>query len=100
MSNYMSSAGENYLNQTKGLMSWLKTLDHKRIGVMYLFTVLTFFLVGGIFALLIRLELFKWGHPIIDANTYNRFFTYHGAIMVFLVIIPALPAAMGNFILP
>jgi cytochrome c oxidase subunit 1 len=92
--------GDNYLNHSKGLKSWLTTLDHKRIGVMYLFTVLTFFLIGGVFALLIRLELFKSGVQLIDANTYNRFFTYHGAIMVFLVIIPAIPAAIGNFILP
>jgi cytochrome c oxidase subunit 1 len=68
---------------------------------MYLFTVLAFFLVGGIFAMLIRLELFKFGGGnLIDANTYNKFFTYHGAIMVFLVIIPAIPAALGNFVLP
>jgi cytochrome c oxidase subunit 1 len=70
---------------------------------MYLFSVLTFFLVGGLFALLIRLELFHFGGAgshMIDANTYNRFFTYHGAIMVFLVVIPAIPAAIGNFIMP
>ena len=68
--------GDNYLNHSKGIMSWLTTLDHKRIGVMYLFTVLTFFLMGGsIFAILIRLELFKSGVSIVDANTYNKFFT-------------------------
>src|SRR4051812_6064797 len=94
-------SGDNYLNHSKGLKSWLTTLDHKRIGLMYLGTVLFFFLLGGIFALLIRMELFKWGgHSIIDANTYNKFFTYHGAIMVFLVIIPSVPAALGNFVLP
>jgi len=93
-------AGRNYLNHPKGIMTWLITLDHKRIGVMYLFTVLLFFAVGGFFALGIRLELMKLGREILDANTYNRFFTYHGAIMVFLVIIPAIPAAMGNFVLP
>lgn len=96
-----ANAGDNYLNHSKGLMSWLTTLDHKRIGLMYLFTVLLFFLVGGIFALLIRLELYKWGgQSLVDANTYNKFFTYHGAIMVFLVVIPAVPAVLGNFILP
>jgi cytochrome c oxidase subunit 1 len=67
---------------------------------MYLATVLTFFLIGGVFALLVRTELFTPGQTIIDANAYNRFFTYHGAIMVFLVIIPAIPGALGNFILP
>lgn len=92
--------GDHYLNHTTGLKSWLTTLDHKRIGLMYLFSVLTFFLLGGIFALFIRLELAKFGTQILDANTYNKFFTYHGAIMVFLVIIPAIPGALGNFILP
>src|SRR5258708_519515 len=89
--------GDNYLNHSKGVWSWLATLDHKRIGVMYLFTVLFFFLIGGIFALLIRIELFSPGRTIMDANTYNKVFTYHGAIMVFLVIIPSIPAALGNF---
>ncbi|MEO5968632.1 MAG: cytochrome c oxidase subunit I [Bdellovibrionia bacterium] len=92
--------GDNYLNHSRGIWSWMTTLDHKRIGVMYLFTVLLFFLVGGFFAMGIRLELMKLGKEVLDANTYNRFFTYHGAIMVFLVIIPAVPAALGNFILP
>jgi cytochrome c oxidase subunit I len=92
--------GANYLNHQKGLWSWLSTLDHKRIGLMYLFSILIFFLAGGIFAMLIRLELFTAGPTLIDANTYNKVFTYHGAIMVFLVIIPSIPAAIGNFVLP
>ena len=100
MAHTAGAHGDNYLNHSPGIMSWLKTLDHKRIGVMYLFTVLGFFLVGGIFALLVRLELFTAGRTIMDANTYNRMFTYHGAIMVFLVIIPSVPAALGNFFLP
>ncbi|MBY0471675.1 cytochrome c oxidase subunit I [bacterium] len=97
---HTSAPGENYLTGPKGLKSWLLTVDHKRIGLMYLYTVLSFFLIGGIFALLIRWSLFSPDHKFIDANTYNKFFTYHGAIMVFLVIIPAIPAALGNFILP
>ncbi len=95
-----TSSHSNYLNHSKGLWSWMSTLDHKRIGLMYLFTTLTFFLVGGIFALLIRLELLTPGQTIMDPNMYNRMFTYHGAIMVFLVIIPAIPGALGNFIMP
>jgi cytochrome c oxidase subunit I len=95
-----ASHGDNYLNHEKGLWSWLTTVDHKRIGLMYLATVLAYFLIGGVFALLIRTELFTPGQTIIDANTYNRFFTYHGAIMVFLVIIPAIPGSIGNFVLP
>lgn len=102
MANHSGAAkGDNYLNHSPGVWSWLTTLDHKRIGIMYLFTILFFFFVGGLFALLIRLELFKFGgHNLLDPNTYNKVFTYHGAIMVFLVIIPSIPAALGNFVLP
>ena len=90
----------NYLKATHGIRSWLFTLDHKRIGLMYLTMVSLAFLVGGIFALLVRLELFSRGKTIIDGETYNRFFTLHGAVMVFLFIIPSVPAALGNFFLP
>ncbi|MEQ1875928.1 MAG: cytochrome c oxidase subunit I [Bdellovibrionia bacterium] len=90
----------NYLNHSKGLWSWLTTLDHKRIGLMYMITILTFFLIGGIFALLVRLELFAPGQQYMDANTYNRAMTFHGVIMVFLVIVPGIPAFLGNFFLP
>jgi len=100
MANASAVHGDNYLNHSRGIWSWLTTLDHKRIGLMYLFTVLGFFLVGGIFALLIRLELWGPGQTLMDANAYNKVFTYHGAIMVFLVIIPSVPAALGNFVLP
>lgn len=98
-----SAAGTppSYLKQSSGLWSWMTTLDHKRIGLLYLFSILLFFLVGGVFALLIRLELFKWGgQPLFDANTYNKLFTYHGAIMTFMVVIPSIPASLGNFVLP
>src|SRR5258708_1727370 len=90
----------NYLKAKRGIASWMLTYDHKRIGLMYLTMVSTAFLVGGIFALLVRLELFTRGKPIVDAETYNRFFTLHGAVMVFLFIIPSVPAALGNFFLP
>jgi cytochrome c oxidase subunit 1 len=90
----------NYLKAKSGIGSWMYTLDHKRIGLMYLTMVSIAFLVGGIFALLVRLELFTRGKTIVDAETYNRFFTLHGAVMVFLFIIPSVPAALGNFFLP
>jgi cytochrome c oxidase subunit 1 len=92
--------GTNYLNHEKGLWSWLTTLDHKRIGIMYMISVMTFFLIGGIFAMLIRAELFTVGQTIMSANQYNQAMTFHGAIMVFMVIIPGIPAFLGNFILP
>jgi cytochrome c oxidase subunit 1 len=90
----------NYLIAGKGLRSWLLTLDHKRIGIMYLISICIAFLAGGIFALLLRLELFAPGRTIMNPETYNRMFTLHGAIMVFLFIIPSIPAALGNFFLP
>jgi len=90
----------SYLGASKGIKNWLFTLDHKRIGLMYLVGIIIAFLVGGAFALLIRTELFFPGQTIVAPNMYNKFFTLHGAIMVFLVIIPGIPAALGNFILP
>ena len=94
---------DNYLTHTRGILSWLLTLDHKRIGVMYLVSILTAFLLGGIFALLVRTALLtphKAADAFISADNYNRFFTLHGAVMIFLVIIPGIPAALGNFVLP
>ncbi len=90
----------DYLNVSKGLKSWLFTLDHKRIGLMYLFAILGALIVGGVFALLVRTELWASGKQLIDQDTYNKFFTLHGAVMVFLVIIPGIPAALGNIIMP
>jgi cytochrome c oxidase subunit 1 len=92
--------GENYLNTPKGLKSWLTTIDHKRIGIMYLAFILTAFFVAGILALAIRIEMLSPKQTIMSAETYNQVFTLHGAIMVFLFIIPSVPAALGNFVLP
>jgi cytochrome c oxidase subunit 1 len=94
------SDGLNYLNCERGIKSWLFTLDHKRIGVMYLVSTLAAFLLGGVFALLVRTEHLTGTRTIMDADTYNQAFTLHGAIMVFLFIIPSIPAAFGNFVLP
>src|SRR5690606_38173540 len=82
------------------LMSWLVTVDHKRLGLMYLASVLLFFLVAGILAIALRTELFTPDQDFMSAQTYNQVFTLHGAIMVFLFIIPSVPAALGNFLLP
>jgi cytochrome c oxidase subunit I len=95
------SSGVNYINEFKGLKSWLLTRDHKRIGLMYMIAVMFFFLVGGIMALLVRAELFAPGAQIFGTgDNYNVAMTYHGAIMVFMVIIPGIPAILGNFFLP
>lgn len=90
----------NYLTQSHGFLSWAMTLDHKRIGVMYLVATSVAFLLGGTFAILLRTELWAPGHTIVSHDTYNQLFTLHGAVMVFLFIIPGIPAALGNFMLP
>ncbi|MCX6588010.1 MAG: cytochrome c oxidase subunit I [Acidobacteria bacterium] len=90
----------DYLHDGKGLKSWLTTVDHKRIGIMYLWAILFMFFLGGVFAMMIRLELLTPKQTIMSAETYNKVFTLHGAIMVFLFIIPSVPAALANFVLP
>ena len=101
---------DNYLTHSRGLSSWLFTLDHKRIGVMYLIAVLVSFFLGGLFAMLIRLQLltpdgllFHKTEILTDSlvyKPYNQIFTLHGAIMIFLVLIPGMPGGLGNFVLP
>lgn len=91
---------ENYLTAQKGLKSWLLTHDHKRIALLYMYAIMTFFFIGGVLAVLIRLELISPQEVIVGADTYNRLFTLHGAIMIFLFIIPSTPAILGNFLLP
>jgi cytochrome c oxidase subunit 1 len=90
----------SYLEVAKGVMSWVYTMDHKRIGIMYLTAISLSFLVGGVYALLIRLELYETGPTIMNADSYNQVFTLHGVVMIFLFIIPSIPAALGNFFLP
>jgi len=105
------------------IIDWATTVDHKKIGVMYLFTILFMFFLGGIAALAVRWELFTPTHTLVDAagksevvgqlfaaagatniadgnNIYNKVFTLHGLIMVFLVIVPSIPASLGNFLIP
>lgn len=102
--NYGADGEKNYLNHERGLWSWLTTVDHKRICILYLVALLTFFAVGGLAALVMRLELAKFygtgQHNFIDAETYNAMFTIHGAVMIFLFIVPGIPATLGNFLLP
>jgi cytochrome c oxidase subunit I len=100
MNMHANTEDKNYLNEKKDFLSWALTLDHKRIGVMYLFSIFFFFLIGGVFALLLRTELLNPSRTMMDAKTYNQFFTLHGAVMVFLVIVPGIAASLGNFVLP
>ena len=90
----------NYLKAGRGFKSWFFTLDHKRIGLMYLLGITIVFFVAGAMAVLLRTELAAPGQTIFNADTYNQMFTLHGAMMVFLFIIPSVPAVLGNFALP
>ena len=87
-------------NKHTGILSWLLTKDHKRIGLMYMIAILSFFVVGMLIGILMRLELIAPGRTIMSAQTYNALFTLHGVIMIFLFIIPGIPAIFGNFFLP
>jgi cytochrome c oxidase subunit 1 len=95
-----AAALPDYLHAGHGIRGWLFTHDHKRIGLMFLVATALALLLGGLFAILLRIELLTPGRTIVDALTYNRFFTLHGVIMVFLFMIPVIPAGFGNFLVP
>ncbi len=89
-----------YEGRYKGILSWLTSTDHKRIGLLYLYTIVIFFLVAAVLGLLMRIEKIAPGPTIMDAQTYNGLFTLHGVIMIFIIVIPGLAAVFGNFFLP
>jgi len=95
-----ATAGESYLEHGRGLRSWLLTRDHKRIGIMYLVLIAACLFLGGVFALVVRLHLWNPGGGLVSNDAYNKLFTLHGAVMVFLFVIPGIPAALGNFVVP
>ncbi len=95
-----SAERESYLNAGHGLKSWLLTVDHKRIALLYLISITFFFFIGGFFALLIRLELLTPVGELVQSDTYNKLFTMHGQVMVFFFVIPGVPAVLGNFLMP
>src|ERR1700716_347600 len=90
----------NYLNEEYGWKSWLFTKDHKRIAVLYIISITAMFFIGGIFASLIRLELLTPQGDMVNSDTYNKFFSMHGIVMVFFFLVPAIPATLGNFLVP
>src|SRR5215472_8187349 len=94
------AAPETYLNITRGILSWLLTKDHKRIAILYLVSVTVMFFIGGFAISVARLNLMTPEGSLIPADTYNRLFTLHGVIMVFFFLVPVVPAALGNFVLP
>jgi len=91
---------DNYLTHEYGVKSWLLTKDHNRIALLYLASITFFFFLGGIFATIIRLELLTPPGDLVSAQTYNKLFSLHGIIMVFLFLIPSIPATLGNFFVP
>jgi cytochrome c oxidase subunit 1 len=91
---------ENYLNTSYSVLSWLWTRDHKRIAILYLVGISLFFILGGVFATLIRIELLTPEGDLVQSDTYNKLFTMHGVVMVFFFLIPAIPAVLGNFLIP
>src|SRR6201996_1119739 len=90
----------SYLNSEYGIKSWLLTADHKRIAMLYLFSITFFFFIGGFFAGMVRLELLTPAGDLMSADTYNKMFTMHGIVMIFLFLVPSVPATLGNFFIP
>ncbi len=90
----------NYLNSTGGWKSWLLTQDHKRIAVLYIITTTVAFLIGGLAAALVRLELLTPQGDLLSSDGYNKAFSAHGIVMVFMFLVPAVPAVLGNFLVP
>ncbi len=91
---------ENYLNAEYGVKSWLLTTDHKRIALLYMISITLMFILGGVFAALIRIELLTPQGDLVSSDTYNKLFTMHGVIMVFFFLVPSIPVVMGNFLVP
>jgi len=90
----------NYLNVEHTVSSWLLTVDHKRIGILYLVSITFMFLIGGLMAAAIRTELLTPAGDLMSSDTYNKAFTLHGIVMVFFFLVPSIPATLGNFLLP
>jgi len=100
MSTLMLPVRGNYLEEGFSLWSWLSSIDHKRIAILYTISITLFFFVGGVAASLIRLELVTPAGDFVSAETYNKLFTMHGVIMVWFFLIPSIPSTLGNFLVP
>ncbi len=90
----------DYLTNGYTVASWLTTVDHKRIGILYLLSITLFFFIGGAAAVLFRLELMTPDGDLVQPETYNKLFTLHGIIMIFFFLVPAIPSVLGNFLIP
>ena len=99
-SNFFRKPKQSYITNGSTLRSWLLTKDHKRIALLYLIVVSVFFMMGGLYAATIRLELLTPQTDLVQSGTYNRVFTQHGVLMIFFFLIPSIPAILGNFLIP
>src|SRR4051794_1687626 len=90
----------NYLNISYAVKSWLLTIDHKRIALLYMMSITLFFFIGGAAATLIWIELLTPKSDVVSAETYNKLFTLHGTVMVWFFLIPSIPTVLGNFLIP
>jgi cytochrome c oxidase subunit I len=91
---------DTYLNSSYGVKSWFLTGDHKRIAMMYVVSISLMFLLGGVFATLVRLELLTPAGDLFQSDTYNKLFTMHGVVMIFGFLVPSIPVTLGNFLIP
>src|SRR5919199_6942327 len=91
---------EHYINVNYDWKSWIFTLDHKRIAILYLVSITFMFLLGGLGAMIVRLNLLSPTGALVDPQTYNKMFSMHGVVMVFFFLIPVIPAVLGNFLIP
>ena len=96
----VQTAPRSYLEDGNTLWAWLTTHDHKRIAILYAIAITVFFVLGGLAAGLVRLELTTPAGDLLTAEGYNKTFTFHGVIMVWFFLIPSIPATLGNFLLP
>jgi cytochrome c oxidase subunit 1 len=90
----------HYLNDGTTIRSWLLTTDHKRIGLLYLLSITFFFVIGGIAATLVRIDLTTPDADLLQTETYNKLFTMHGIVMIFFFLVPSIPSVLGNFFVP
>src|SRR5260370_12751300 len=93
-------SSKHCLNAVYGIRSWLLPTAPKRIALLYIESVTFFFMLGGIFAFIIRLQLLTPQGTLVSPDTYNRLFTMHGVAMIFFFLVPSIPAVLGNFLIP
>ncbi|MCS6772006.1 MAG: cytochrome c oxidase subunit I [Kiritimatiellae bacterium] len=91
---------KSYLSNRFSIQSWLFTVDHKRIAILYLISLTVFFLLGGAAAAIFRLDLMTPQADLLQSETYNKLFTMHGIVMIFFFLVPSIPAVLGNFLVP